>query len=158
MKLLIKQRVFSWGDTYDVYDEAMQPRYFVKAAIFSLGPQIHVTDEYTGQEVGSIHQKLFTLMPQFNLVIGGMEMGCIRKQFSLFRPRYDLDINGWHVEGDIFGWDYDVVDGGGYHVMHITKELFHWGDTYVLDIPDERNGLLCLLIAIAIDAANCDND
>lgn len=157
MKLLIKQRVFAWGDTYDVYDEALQPRYFVQAEIFTLGHQIHVTDEYTGQEVGSIHQRLLTFLPQFELVIGGMEMGCIRREFSFFHPRYQLDVNGWQVQGDVFGWDYDVLDGGGNCVMHITKELFHWGDTYVLDIPDQRNALLCLLIAIAIDAANCDN-
>ena len=31
MRLLIKQRVFSWTDTYDVYDEYEHPKYFVKA-------------------------------------------------------------------------------------------------------------------------------
>ena len=31
MQLLIKQRVFSWTDTYDVYDEHENPKYFVKA-------------------------------------------------------------------------------------------------------------------------------
>ena len=31
MQLLIKQRVFSWTDTYDVYDEKEEPKYFVKA-------------------------------------------------------------------------------------------------------------------------------
>ncbi len=30
MKLLIKQRVFSWTDTYDVYDENGAPKYFVR--------------------------------------------------------------------------------------------------------------------------------
>lgn len=30
MKLLIKQRVFSWTDTYDIYDEDGNVRYFVK--------------------------------------------------------------------------------------------------------------------------------
>ena len=30
MKLLIKQRVFSWTDTYDIYDEYGNVRYFVK--------------------------------------------------------------------------------------------------------------------------------
>ena len=29
MKLLIRQRVFSWSDTYDVYDEDGQPKYYV---------------------------------------------------------------------------------------------------------------------------------
>lgn len=158
MKLLIKQRVFSWSDTYDVYDEWEQPRYFVKAEFFTLGHQIHVTDERTGREVGSIHQKLFSLMPQFDLVVEGMNMGFIRKEFTLFRPRYYLSVNGWQIQGDVFGWDYDVLDAGGNYIMHITKELFHWGDTYVLDIPDEGDALLCLLIAIAIDAANCGKD
>ena len=30
MRLLIKQRVFSWTDSYDVYDENENPKYFVK--------------------------------------------------------------------------------------------------------------------------------
>ncbi|MFR8331036.1 MAG: hypothetical protein ACLU9S_00605 [Oscillospiraceae bacterium] len=37
MKLLIRQRVFSWSDTYDVYDEAGTPKYYVKAEVFTLG-------------------------------------------------------------------------------------------------------------------------
>ena len=36
MKLLMKQRVFSWTDTYDVYDEAGNKKYFVKAELFRL--------------------------------------------------------------------------------------------------------------------------
>ena len=31
MKLLMKQRVFSWTDTYDVYDEAGNKKNFLKA-------------------------------------------------------------------------------------------------------------------------------
>lgn len=30
MQLLIKQRVFSWSDTYDIYDEQGNQKYFVK--------------------------------------------------------------------------------------------------------------------------------
>ena len=35
MRLLIKQRVFSWTDSYDVYDENENAKYFVKAEFFS---------------------------------------------------------------------------------------------------------------------------
>ena len=34
MELLINQRVFSWTDSYDVYDETGAARYFVKAEFF----------------------------------------------------------------------------------------------------------------------------
>ena len=37
MQLLIKQRVFSWTDTYDVYDEHENPKYFVKAEFLRWG-------------------------------------------------------------------------------------------------------------------------
>ena len=53
MKLLIKQRVFSWTDTYDIYDEAGKVKYFVKAELMSLGHRLHVYDQF-GQEIGSV--------------------------------------------------------------------------------------------------------
>ena len=53
MRLLIKQRVFSWTDSYDVYDENENPKYFVKAEFFSLGHQLHVYDR-NNHELGVI--------------------------------------------------------------------------------------------------------
>lgn len=57
MKLLIKQRVFSWSDTYDIYDENENPKYFVKGEILSLGHRLHVYDA-AGNEVGLIKEKI----------------------------------------------------------------------------------------------------
>lgn len=81
MKLLMKQRVFSWTDTYDVYNEAGNKKYFVKAELFRLGHQIHVFD-VSGNEIGMIKQRLFTLLPSFDIVIGGREFGNIQKEFT----------------------------------------------------------------------------
>lgn len=69
MRLLIKQRVFSWSDTYDVYDEEGNVRYFVRAEVFALGHQIHVYDA-AHVEVGMIRQKLFNLLPVFEIETG----------------------------------------------------------------------------------------
>lgn len=156
MRLLIKQRVFSWTDTYDVYDENESARYFVKAEFFTLGHQIHVYDK-SGREVGAIHQKLFQLLPAFEAEIGGRNVGTIQKRFSFFKPRYEIDYNGWRVEGDFMGWDYDVFDGCS-AIAHISKELLRWGDTYVISFDRAEDELLCLLLVIAIDAANCSGD
>lgn len=156
MRLLIKQRVFSWSDTYDVYDESEQPKYYVKAEVFSFGHQIHVYNRQTGIEVGAIHQKLFTLMPRFEIEMNGMAVGQIVKKFTFFRPQYEIEYNGWRVEGDFMGWDYDVMSGCS-AAMHISKELFHWGDTYVIDFANPADELMGLMLVIAIDAANCND-
>ena len=104
MRLLIKQRVFSWTDSYDVYDENENPKYFVKAEFFSLGHQLHVYDR-NNHELGVIRQRLLTFLPAFEIEIGGRVRGEIRKQFSFFKPRYEINYNGWRVEGDFLGWD-----------------------------------------------------
>ena len=157
MQLYIKQRIFSWRDSYDVYDETGEARYEVKAEFLSLGHQIHVYDKRTGAEVGSIHQKLFTFLPEFEIVIGGRVCGTIRKQFTLLRPRYQVDYRGWDVEGDFMGWDYRVTQGS-MEVMSISKELFNWSDTYVLRYNNPANEMPGLLLVIAIDAANCSHN
>jgi len=148
---------FSWGDSYDVYDETGEPRYEVKSEIFALGHQIHVFDKRSGREVGSIHQKLFTFLPEFEIVVGGRTQGSIRKEFSLFMPRYEVDYKGWDVEGDFLGWDYRVTQGNT-EIMSITKELFNWSDTYVLRYDDPANEMPGLLLVIAIDAVNCSHN
>ncbi len=154
MELLIKQRVFSWTDSYDVYDENGQPRYFVKAEFLTLGHQIHVYDTQTGRELGSIHQRLLTFLPAFEVELNGRTVGSVRKRFSLLFPRYDVDYRDWSVEGDLLNWDYEVTRGSE-TVMTISKELLHWGDTYTLRYQNPADELPGLLLVIAIDAANC---
>lgn len=157
MELRIKQRVFSWSDTYDVYDESGEPRYFVKAELFSFGHQIHVYDKRSGREVGSIHQKLLTFLPKFEIAIGGSVVGTVQKEFSFLRPRYHVDFRGWDVEGDFLNWEYNVYQGSR-EVMHITKEWLTWGDTYVLRYGSVADEIPGLLLVIAIDAVNCSDD
>ena len=157
MELLIKQRVFSWTDAYDVYDETGIPKYYVKAEFFSLGHRIHVYDKRTGAELGSVHQRLLTLLPTFELVIGGRTVGVIRKNFTLFRNSYEVDYRGWDVEGDFLGWDYQVMRGNA-EIMSISKQWLAWGDTYSLRYDTPANEFPGLLLVIAIDAANCTHD
>ena len=158
MKLFIKQRVFSWTDTYDVYDENGCAKYYVKSEFFSIGHKIHVYSTLTNLEVGSISEKILTFLPEFKISINGNNIGSVRKQLTLFRPKYHINYSGWNVTGNIFGWDYDVVDRYNNKIMHISKELLHFGDTYVLNFMNPENEIMGLLLVIAIDATNCSKD
>ena len=157
MQLLIKQRIFTITDNYYVYDETGEIRYEVEDELFRLGHQIHVYDKRTGREVGSVHQRFFTLMPEFEIVIDGRVMGTIRKKISFFTPQYEVDYRGWHVEGNLMGWDYQVMRGD-MEVMTISKELFNWSDTYSLRYDNPADEIPGLLLVIAIDAVNCDRN
>ena len=108
-----------------------------------------------GDHLGTVKEEVLTLLPRFALYAGEEYLGCIRKEFALFHPRFTLDCNGWEVEGSFLEWDYAVTDPAGRTVMAASKELLHWTDTYVLDIARPEDALLCLMIVLAIDAAKC---
>ena len=157
MELLIRQRVFSWTDTYDVCDSSGNPKYFVKGGFFSLGHKIHVYDKYTGEKLGCVAQRLLTLLPTFEISVRGTILGTVKKKFTFFTQDYLVDYRGWDVSGNFLGWDYRVTDGTR-EVMSISKEWLTWGDTYTLRYNNPADELPGLLLVIAIDAANCDHN
>ena len=104
MKLLFKQRLFSWFDSYDIYDEAGNTVYVVKGQ-FSWGHKLAIYDAY-GNEVGMVVQKVLTFLPKFEIYKNGSYIGYLSKEFSFLTPHYNIDYNGWHIDGTIMEWDY----------------------------------------------------
>ena len=92
MKLLFKQRFFSWFDSYDIYDEAGSTVYVVRGQ-FSWGHCLKIFDP-TGSELGTVKQRVFALPPKFDLYRGDARIGCISKEFKLFSHHYNIDCNG----------------------------------------------------------------
>lgn len=153
MRLWFKQRMFSWFDSYDIYDEQGETVYTVEGK-FAWGHCFHILDR-AGNHIGTVRERVLTFLPQFELYEGETCVGCIRKEFTFLRPRFDIDCNGWQVEGSVWEWDYTVRDGDGRQVAVLTKELFQWTDTYVIDILDPADALRALMLALAIDAEKC---
>lgn len=153
MKLLFKQRFFSWFDSYDIYNEAGNPVYTVKGQL-SWGHCLKIFDA-NGMEVGTVKERIFTFMPKFEIYLGNQYMGCISKEFAFFKPKYNIDCNGWHVEGDFFEWDYSIINPVGQQVATVSKQLLNWTDTYVIDVHNPQDALCALMLVLAIDAEKC---
>lgn len=157
MKLYFKQRVFSWFDSYDIYDENNNILYSIEGQ-FAWGHCLRIYDT-AGNEVGCVKERVLTFLPCFEIYgAGDVYLGCIQKEFSLFTPRYDIDYNGWHVEGDFMEWDYTIEDASGRRIATVSKEFFHWTDTYLIDAADDRDALNVLMFVLAIDAEKCSRN
>ena len=96
MKLLFKQRFFSWFDSYDIYDEAGNTLFVVKGEL-AWGHLLRIYDA-NGNEIGCIKEKILTWLPKFEMYIRDRYAGCISKELTFFTPKYNIDYNGWHVE------------------------------------------------------------
>jgi len=156
MKLLFKQRFFSWFDSYDIYSEAGETIFTVKGQL-AWGHCLKIFDA-RGNEVGTVKERILTFLPKFEMYIGDSYLGCISKEFSFFKPRYNIECNGWHVEGNVFEWDYTVTDPKGNRIADVNKELFNWTDTYTIDVSDPSDMLPALMLVLAIDAEKCSRN
>ncbi len=128
MKLYFKQRFFSWFDSYDIYDETGNPIYTVKGQL-AWGHCLKIFGA-NGEEVGTVKEKLITLLPQFELYVGNSYVGCITKELTFFKPRFRIDCNGWQIDGNWMEWDYTIQNSSGMPVAVVTKEVFNWTDTF----------------------------
>ena len=156
MKLLFKQRFFSWFDSYDIYSEAGDTLYTVKGEL-AWGHQMRIFDAM-GNDVGCVKERVLTLLPKFEIYLDGRYAGCIKKAFTFIKPRFDVDFNGWQVEGDWLEWDYSILNAAGQHIAHVSKEIWKWTDTYMIEVADPADTLCALMLVLAIDAEKCSRD
>ena len=133
MKLLFKQRIFSWLDSYDIYDEKGETVYTVKGQL-SFGHKLFIYNKY-GEHIGTIKEEILT-----------------------FLPRFILDYKDWQIEGNFWEWDYQIVDYSGNIIGLINKEVFHMSDTYSLTIEHDEDAFYVLMIVLAIDAQKCSRN
>lgn len=153
MRLYIRQKLLRLTDTYDIYDENGNKKYFAECDFTLFLHKLRVYDR--NEEFGLVQQELNLFMPKFSFYMNNEYLGDILKEFTLFYPSYRMDFNGWRIDGDFFDLDYQVVDQNNNVIMRFKKELLSFTDEYYLDIIDERYERLCVLITLAVDMAIC---
>ena len=126
MKLYIKEKVFSWSDTFYVKDAYGEDKYTVEGEFFSLGKKLHVYDRH------------------------GAEVARVKREFSFLRPRYTIENLGWDVEGSFWEHDYQITKQSR-PIVTITKEWMTWGDSYELDIENPADEIVALAVVLTID-------
>ncbi len=149
MKLLFKKRCFSWFDSYDIYDEYGRTLYTVKDR-WIFGTCMRIYDQ-NKTEVGRVIPETSTLLPQFEIHIYGKKVGAIKKNFTFFKPSYNIDFMYWHVDGDLVRRNYQILEQNGQTVATVHKQLLKFTDTYTIDVVREEYALGALVMVIAID-------
>ena len=149
MRLLIKEKVFTFSDQFTVMDETGNDRYQVKGQFFSFGKKLHVYD-MAGNEVAYIEQAVWSFFPRYRVFVGDVQIAEVVREFSFFRPKYSVIGPGWDVDGSFWEHDYTVYRHE-MPVVHFYKEWMTFGDFYTLDIKDPADEIQALALVLAID-------
>ena len=150
MRLYIKQKIFSWGDRFSIYDENGKERYFVQGEVFTLGKKLHL---YTplGEELAYIEQKVFSFLPRYYVYRGERQIAEVVREFTFFKQEYTVHGPAWTVHGDFWDHSYEITDGIK-TVASVSKDWFTLGDAYELCIADSEDEVRAIAVCLVIDA------
>lgn len=153
MYLYIKQRVFSLGDKYDIYNENNDVVFHVQSEVFSFGAKLHLYNT-SGLELYYIKQNFSLFLKKYEIFTGNSLYASVQQEFSFFRPRMSISsIYGeYEVEGKISQYNFEIKNQGVL-VGSVQKKWLSWGDSYELYIPEGCDAAFFVALVIAID--NC---
>ena len=89
MKYYVEQRLFSFFDKFDIYDENGDVAYYVEGSFLSFGKQFRIYDKHNNQ-VGYIEQKILTFLPQFEIYVDNIHIGTLVIELTFFNQNYYL--------------------------------------------------------------------
>ena len=148
-KLYLDQKIWSVREKFTIYDDRERPVYRAQGSLFKIPKHFDIFD-LQDHVVASVTKQPLHWLPRFDLKIGGQPVATIQKQFSLFKPRYDLVATGLTVTGDF--WDMNfTVSRRGQVVGTVAKRWFSVGDKYEITSQDDTDSLLLVGLVLAID-------
>ncbi|QQY79518.1 uncharacterized protein YxjI [Keratinibaculum paraultunense] len=151
MKYIIKERIFTLTDKFIIEDEEGYPRYEVVGKLLSLGNKLCIYD-LDGEELVYIEQKLFKLLPEYNIYQKGHLVGKVKKKITFLKPSFIIESSygNFTLKGDILHHDFDILKDGK-SVAWINKKWLSFSDTYSVEISDLVDHAFILAIVIVLD-------
>jgi uncharacterized protein YxjI len=151
MRFYIKQKVFSFRDKFRIMDESQKEMYQVSGKFMSVQNKLQLLN-MDGSTVLHAKKKVFAILPKYTIFDPhDNEVAYIQRRFA-FKPRFDVQVGtkDLRVEGSFWGHSFGIFDGDR-EVASISKKIISWGDTYEIEVHDDRDTELFLFIVIIID-------
>lgn len=151
MKYLIKQKIFSLTDSFEIEDETGKVVITAKGKFFSISSSQTLYDQ-RGNELLKIKRKYLTLLPACKLLCADGSEWLIKKRFwpfwtsrfTITGPAGELEING-----NLWQHEYQISRNSA-PLAAVSKAWFSWSDTYGVEIfaPELTAQLLAAVIVI----------
>ena len=92
-----------------------------------------------------------TFLPRFEIQLSNGDSFYIRKKFTFFKDKYEFDNLGLRIEGDIWDWDFKLLDDRDQVIAGISKEFIRLTSTYNLTVYEDSYADLVVSLCVAID-------
>lgn len=151
----LRQKLFSWfRENYEIKDKDDEVKFFVKP---ELAITVHFSLLNTNKDLLlKISKRYFRYFARFDIKNSNDELIAYTKRKPTFFVRrttvYDKNKKPlYYIKGDVFGWNFDIINTERKKVAEINKKIIALTDNYGVEILDEANTEVLLAIAMVID-------
>lgn len=145
----IKQNFWSLGGKFKIMDNAGNLAYLVQGSFMKIPKQFTITKP-DGTLVSRIKKVMFQIFPKFDVTLAAGSRFQIRKEFTIFKPRYQIEHFGLEIQGNFWDMDFELQHNG-VPVAQISQEWFKINSTYNIDVYDDKYADAVISLVIAID-------
>ncbi|MGT2924460.1 LURP-one-related/scramblase family protein [Streptococcus caviae] len=145
----IKEKMWSMAGKFTISDELGIDCYQVEGSLFKI-PKTFTVKDMMGNLVSKIEKRVFAFPAAFDVSMANGESFTIRKELTLFKPRYSIDHLGITVQGSFWDMDFELLHEGQV-IARISQEWFKLASTYNIQVYDEAYSDLVISLVIAID-------
>lgn len=145
----IKQKMWSLGGKFTIQDEMGIPSYQVEGSFLQIPKTFTVTD-MQGSIVSQIEKEFLTFLPRFTVQLSDGTSFVLRKEFTFFKPRYQIDNLAMTIQGDFWDMNFELTQNGQ-KIAQISQEWLRLTSTYNIEVFDETYSDLVISLVIAID-------
>lgn len=149
----LKQKVFSIGDRYKVYDANQKVVFHCVGKVFSFTHRMDFFDTATDKQLFTIKRQLFSLLPVYRLTLPDeSEVATVRKRFTVFSQKLDIEsqYGAFTIEGDFFAHQFRIVSGDD-TIVEFKKAWLSWGDSYEIAVLNEEKAAFFVALVVMID-------
>lgn len=154
MRYHLRERAWSLTEAFVIRDYAGNPVFEVRGKFFHIGDDLVLFDRYTRQELVHIKQRILSLLPHYQIYRNGQLWADVHEQFRFFGERFKVEgENGivFHVDGDIWRWNFTVSDDQGNLLAQIGRQFSLFRDSYAVDVAPNVDAPFILALAIVIE-------
>ena len=145
--LRIEQRSF-FKHRYVVSNELDEEKYLMEVTSARWGNPTSRLYDMEENEIGGIIRSTRAIDTEYEMYLGREMLGVITEKASP-RMKMELDLNGWHLNGNLLQNKFVVTDRAGDIVIRINR-AYENNDVYILEMNNHQNEIMGLLWTMAI--------
>ena len=145
----LEQELWFLGGRFTISDELGLARYQCEGSFFQI-PKTFTIRDMQGNLVSQIEKEFLSFLPTFKVNLASGESFTLRKEWTLFKPRYQIENLNMIIQGDFWDMDFDL-EKDGQVLARISQEWLRLTSTYNIEVYDESYADLVISLVVAID-------